>query len=121
MDIRMDTYLRGTARFTGAVGRIGRRSADTRMGARNYLVTIRRDVIKILDNAGAPIMWGEIDRDRLEIKGEFTEQYGGGSWVASAKGGWAYKWIYFNTVVWTVTNIRMTGAVRMLVAVIKVD
>lgn len=87
MDIRMDTYLKGTARFTGAVGRIGRRSADTRTGARNYLVTMRRDVINILDNAGASIMWGEIDRDRLEIKGEFTEQYGGGSWVASAKGG----------------------------------
>jgi hypothetical protein len=86
MDIRMDTYMKGTATFTGPLNRIGRRSAPMRQGSRNYIVTMRRGVINVLDNAGAPIMWGEIDLDRGEIKGEFTEQYGGGSWVASEKG-----------------------------------
>ena len=85
MDIRMDTYMKGTATFTGPRNRIGRRYAPMPQSS-NYIVTMRRGVINVLDNAGAPIMWGEVDLDRGDIKGEFTEQYGGGSWVASEKG-----------------------------------
>lgn len=86
MDIRMETFLKGQATFTGPMNRIGRRKAESGKSRHYYVVTIRSGVMTILDDMGSTIMWGEVDKNRGEIKGEFSEEYGGGSWVASMQG-----------------------------------